>query len=249
MMKFLSLVVLASMAMIPLLAGERVLSPIPLEEGTQWVYEAQVQWTPVAGKGPPGVRSNQFRWTANVVECVEGKGARAAVIHAWPDEVAGMDPEFPTSYAVLLESGNRLYRLLARNKSEAGRLARRLARSPEEYAASNEVYLDLPLKVGKRWDGEVDYLKRKDGWYCWRVETRKPEPIQIKGVSPAEAVVFTLAYRTNPDHQVVKIAPGIGIISFQYEHHGTVASSDVRLIEFKPPLPKPNVKNTTPAPR
>lgn len=249
MIKLLSLVVLADMAMTSLLAGERATSPIPWEEGTQWIYEAKVQWTPVAGEGSPGVRSNQFRWTARIEKCVDGKVARAAVIHAWPDEVAGMDPELPTGYGVLLESGNRLFRLNAQNKAEAGRLARRFVAAPEKLPTAAEVYLELPLPVGKRWGGDADDLKRDDGWYCWHVETRSQQPIQVKGVTPAEATIYTLAYRTGPDHQIVKLVPGVGILSFQYEHHGTVASADVRLIEFKRPLSQPGVKNTIPIPR
>jgi hypothetical protein len=52
MIKTFSLVVMASVGMAPLLTAEREHSPIPLEKGTQWIYEAKVQWTPVAGDGP-----------------------------------------------------------------------------------------------------------------------------------------------------------------------------------------------------
>src|SRR5215471_14292782 len=110
-------------------AAERASSPIPLEQGTQWVYEAKVQWTPVDA---PGVRSARFKWTAEVVETIESKTARAAVVHAWPDEAAGMDPAQPCGYSVILECSNRLYRVQAKDKQEAGRLARQLATAPEK---------------------------------------------------------------------------------------------------------------------
>lgn len=52
MIKIFILVVMASVGMAPLFTAEPMRSPIPLEEGTQWIYEAKVEWTPVAGDGP-----------------------------------------------------------------------------------------------------------------------------------------------------------------------------------------------------
>lgn len=217
-------------------AAERLPSPIPLAEGTRWTYEATVKWTSVAGEGPSGIRTGRFQWTASIVKCIEGKNRRAAVIHAWPDELIGVDPAPPAGYGVLLESGNRLYRFRADNQLQAERLARELAAATASLPRSAEVYLDLSLRVGKRWGDPGNDLKREDGFYCWRVETQNEQPLQVKGVvRPKSAVVFTVAYRTLPDHQIVTITPGIGILSFQYEHHGTVATSDVRLIEFNYP--------------
>lgn len=236
MIKFLILVAVISARVVSLPAAAPARSPIPLEKGTQWIYEARVQWTPVAGDGPPGVRSNRFQWTASIVESIKGNTARAAVVHAWPDEVAGMDPVRPTGYSVLLESSNRLYRVRCNTKAQAGRLARRLAAAPEKRPTSAEVYLDLPLAVGKRWGADDDDLKREDGWYCWRVESGNERPIQVRGLPRTEAAAgFTVAYRTAPSHELFEISPGIGILRFEFEHHGTVASSDVRLIEFKRP--------------
>jgi hypothetical protein len=103
--------------------------------------------------------------------------------------------------------------------------------------------------VGKRWDNIADDPNRADGWYCWHVEARKRRSIEIKGVPRTKAdVVFTVAFRTNPSHELVEIVPGIGILRFEFEHHGTVASSDVRLIEFKRPPPQRSVKTANSSP-
>lgn len=40
---------------------------------------------------------------------------------------------------------------------------------------------------------------------------------------------WELVYRSAPDHAIVRIVPGVGITSYVYEHHGTVASVDVHL--------------------
>jgi hypothetical protein len=64
--------------------------------------------------------------------------------------------------------------------------------------------------------------------------------LELKGLSSADYFsVWTVAYRTCPDHQVIDIAPGVGIIRLECDHHGTVACEDVRLVEFKRASDKP----------
>jgi hypothetical protein len=48
-----------------------------------------------------------------------------------------------------------------------------------------------------------------------------------------------LRYITNPDDTEIELAPGTGIISYQYHHHGTVADTSLTLVEFhaEPTLP------------
>ena len=105
----------------------------------------------------------------------------------------------------------------------------------------------IPLDQGTPWVYEAN---RADGWYCWRVEAREVKPIRVEGVPRAKGeVVFTVAFRTNPSHELFEIVPGIGIVRYEFEHHGTVASSDVRLIEFKRPPPRRSAKTADqPAP-
>ncbi len=89
----------------------------------------------------------------------------------------------------------------------------------------------LPLAVNARWGRHVE---REGGWYCWRVETKRKQALRIEGYAAHHrSLVYTLACRTNPDHQLVDIAPGLGITRYVYQHHGTVASADVRLVAFR----------------
>ena len=219
---------------------EKPASPIPLEKGTRWVYEAKVKWTPEAGSGLSGVQSNRIKWTSQVVSCVQGKSARAAVIRAFPMEILGMDPVKPTGYTVLVETSNKLYSASAESARHANKLARQFAAKPERFLGQNEVLLDLPLHADKRWGGDDDPVPRTDGWYCWRVEAEKAQVLKVRGL-PADDyhIVYTVAYRTNPDHQVLDIAPGVGLTHLEYEHHGTVGWEDVRLVQFQLPPSKP----------
>jgi hypothetical protein len=64
----------------------------------------------------------------------------------------------------------------------------------------------------------------------------KPGAALIHSLGNAEQGVpgWEIAYRTNPDHQLLRLVPGLGIRGFTYEHHGTVASATARLVRYVP---------------
>jgi hypothetical protein len=41
-----------------------------------------------------------------------------------------------------------------------------------------------------------------------------------------------LRYATNPDDTEMEVSPGIGVLSYEYHHHGTVANASLTLVEF-----------------
>jgi len=91
----------------------------------------------------------------------------------------------------------------------------------------------LTLAKDKCWGGDVE---REDGRYCWRVEKEQTAKRRIKGLAEHHPfTVYSIAYRTNPDHQILDIAPGLGITRFIYVHHGTVATVDIHLVKFASP--------------
>ena len=118
-------------------------------------------------------------------------------------------------------------------ESQARILARQLTKSPRALPQTAEALLELPLAVGRKWDQDP---AREDTWYCWCVERAQATGLSIGGfASRGPLKTYRLAYRTCPDHQLLDIVPGLGIVRFVYNHHGTVASSDVRLISFSRP--------------
>ena len=73
-------------------------------------------------------------------------------------------------------------------------------------------------------------MAREDGMYCWLVDSSRVISLdKFKGAPPGRHRVFTLAYRTNPDDQEFEIVPGIGITSYAYHHHGTIADTELKL--------------------
>lgn len=75
----------------------------------------------------------------------------------------------------------------------------------------------FPLRLGMKWgEGAVH---REDNFYCWHVVSKRAD-------------TFTLMYRTNPDHTIVKFRQGTGVVSTSYSHHGTYEESRSKLLRF-----------------
>ena len=201
--------------------------PIPLKKGTQWVYEGTVKWTVL---NSAKVKSARIRWVTEVVESVVGTNGLAGVVRGFPDELAWYEPGQSPSYCVFLHSGNKVYRLQADGENHAKTLAQQVSGNPEAIFENAEEFLELPLVVGRKWGQDP---VREDSWYCWCVERLRAKAELTKGVDPVHPLkVFRLAYRTCPSHQILDIAPGLGVVHYLFDHHGTVASANMRLVRF-----------------
>lgn len=205
-------------------------TPLPLEKGMRWEYEGKVEWTVM---NSTKVLSTNIYWVMDVVDVMERGAVRASVIRGLPDELAWYEPNRKPGFSVLLSLTNHVYRIPAKSEQDGQNLARRLTHEPFQLPSSAKEWLVFPLAKGKRWAGDTD---REDNNYCWYVQGKKTKNLRVDGY-PAKhpATVWTLIYRTNPDHQIVDLAEGLGITRYLFVHHGTVASADVRLVSFRHP--------------
>ncbi len=203
-------------------------APLPLEKGMRWAYEGKVEWTVM---NSTTVFSTNIHWVTDVVEVMERGAVRASIVRGLPNELAWYEPGRMPGFTVLLSITNHVYRIPASNEQDGKNLARRLINEPYELPSSAEEWLAFPLEKGKRWGEDTD---RQDNNYCWYVQGKQVKNLRVKGY-PARhpAVVWSLIYRTNPDHQIMEIVAGLGITRYVYAHHGTVASADVRLVSFE----------------
>jgi len=208
----------------------RAQCPIPLEKGLRWIYAGTIEWTPPGRDG--GALTTNIEWVSEVLDVKESATARAAVVSGFPDELAGYEPGQAPGFSVLLSVSNRVYKVRADTFSKASRLEAELTRHPTGplLSAENE-WLSLPLALNQCWGGDTS---RPDHWYCWNVESESSTIPHIPGF-PAErpVPVWTIAFRTNPDHQIFELAEGLGVTRYIFAHHGTVASAEVRLIAVK----------------
>jgi hypothetical protein len=211
-------------------AAEPAGSPLPLEKGMRWSYEGKVEWT---GLNSAGIFSTNVHWVMEVVDSMEKDMVRAAVVRGLLTELAWYEPNQMPGFTVLVSITNQVYRIPAASEQDSKNLARRLVNAPYTLPPSAEEWLVFPLGKGKRWGGDID---RKDNNYCWYVREKQAKRLRVEGYPPTHlANVWTLTYRTCPDHQIMDIVIGLGVTRYVYGHHGTVASADVRLVSVRYP--------------
>ena len=85
----------------------------------------------------------------------------------------------------------------------------------------------FPLKVGLKWDEESDF-KRNDNRYCWYVE--KMEDVTVPAGTFKDC--FKITYDTCPDTETEWYYPGVGIVKYEYRHHGTITNETRELIKI-----------------
>ncbi len=75
----------------------------------------------------------------------------------------------------------------------------------------------FPLKVGMKWAEECDF-KRSDNMYCKYVE--KIEDVTVPAGTFRNC--FKIVHMTCPDEEAEWYYPGVGIVKYEYHHHGTI---------------------------
>jgi hypothetical protein len=205
-------------------SGAADTSLLQLKKGSQFNYVGTLEWT----VGTNVSRTN-IDWVMEVVDVVKGERAEAAVVRGFLRDLAWYEPGEKPGFTVIASEHNRVYEISCEDESRARARAETIATKGMDPNA--EAWLDLPLKNGKRWEFNPE---RIDLWYCWYVEDEELRTYAAPGLPTREkARTWSIVYRTAPDHQIFKIADGVGIVGFEYGHHGTVASAKVALSGMK----------------
>jgi hypothetical protein len=99
--------------------------------------------------------------------------------------------------------------------------AEEMASHPFEKNGAEQI-LKFPVHVGDCVGGDAE---RTDRSYCWSVE---------REITEKRGRGWEIINRTRPDHVILRFVPGVGITRYVFEHHGTVASADARLVAISP---------------
>jgi hypothetical protein len=218
--------------MIPaILATVLVLIPqcadMPTRAGTTWTYQARVSWA-VAGSAK--TRDTTLTWTTKILTTIQRDSSIVAVVENWPTSLAWWDPSHAPDTTLLVCRNDRVYHL--RDGRGEGGSAVAEATSGALSLTSDNLILVLPLHERMLYgQGPSD---RADTFYGWFVEAATPMPLALVrlGASPRDSL-YTIAYRTVPDHQIVQFAPRLGITRYSYAHHGTVATASATLVSAR----------------
>lgn len=95
----------------------------------------------------------------------------------------------------------------------------------------SRVLLQAPLYNGQVFGQDSP---RHDALYGWDVETLLKASRAPPSCGAGGGDAYRLTYRTNPDLTVLDWLDGVGVARYTYEHHGTPARVDVRLVSCIP---------------
>jgi hypothetical protein len=219
----------ASMASGMAVAQQAPEAQLRLKPGNYWVYAGQIAWSDVTTKTYS--RTKAITWKTQIVEEVTRGPLKAYLVRGSFDDLAWPEPgDKPDAYHLWVVYRNRFYSLVADKD-----LLRRF-RNPKDSLISavvkEEPVLQFPARLNQC-TVEVqpeEPRDRQDMMYCWHLEQKRMRKLKAAGVSADPVAEWTAWYRTNPDHQILGFAPGIGIISYDFSHHGSVSEAHVKLI-------------------
>ncbi|WP_261203937.1 hypothetical protein [Laspinema sp. D2d] len=204
----------------------------PLVPGSYWVYEGITQWMPT---NSDQVNQTAITWKMEVVDTFERGPLKVGILKGYPADVAWYSEGKERGEHLIIEVSPGKYYLVS---DERARLV--LQRLTDEadvlvnLLEDVELLLDLPLIPGKVF-GSSEQITRLDGGYRWNVETAEQVGLEAAGISSTEShIQYHLTFRTAPDMMSLDFVPGIGITRYQYQHHGAIAETDLKLIEYYP---------------
>ena len=204
---------------------------LPMSKGATWIYSARVKWekdgTEVAG-------AKTLRWTVTVADSIQKGDISAALLRGGPWDLAWYDPAVKPQEHLIVRMGNTYYLLHDEAAAtfadvKAGKIADLKDR------LADDVWFTTPMEIADTFCPPEAEERAPMG--CWSVEKiTTTHALKVPGMRTSpEATQYLLTFMTNPDTEIVTLVPGVGIISWQYQHHGTVAEASLKLVEFRPP--------------
>ena len=205
-------------------------APFPLVQGTYWVYEGTVRWTPA---GSSEVLEKQVHLRMEVIETLDHRAVVAARVKGHPMDLTWYEEgRQPRDYLILQVWQDRYYLLQGERAQEALKRLRTEQTQLGHLANENELFLELPL-VERRAFGETSQLTREDRFYCWVVGQRRDDELEgVKGATKRPLTVWEVSQRTIGGVQSFEFAAGLGFTRYRYHHNGTVSEFDLKLVEF-----------------
>jgi hypothetical protein len=207
--------------------------PFPMVKGTYWVYTGPVKWTPADSNE---VQEQVMTWKMEITDAFQRDGIQAAVVKGHPSDLVFYEEARTPGNYLIVGVNDQKYYLLSGERAQTA--LRRFKDSEDvlvDFVEDSELWLDLPLTPGKSF-GETAQITRPDRMYAWVVDKEGPAQLAgIAGVTPsARMTASELKLTTLPETESVELVLGLGITRFTYDHHGTVASTDLKLTEYHP---------------
>ena len=193
-------------------------------KGFQWTYAGTlVRYVENRAK------TERVTWASTVIATREVDDVRLALIEGFVRDLAWAAPTGAKRRSLLMCSAGRLLILSSANDGE---VLQAFANWDASILERSEVLLETPLRDGQVFGQDPP---RDDAMYGWLVSTKELRSHVPASCSPGRGQAYRLTHRFMTDHSIVEWWPGVGITSFEYEHHGTPEEADVRLVSCRLP--------------
>jgi hypothetical protein len=215
----------------------------PFTPGTWWLYRGTVSW---ADSQTDKQAQADVTLKMTVQKVIQKPDFTIAILSGFPRDLDWATGEVAAMPWLLIETKRHEVFLDSLPPDFDYAKVEKDAVPLDKFLSEDNLLFRWPLKKGMKF-GDAESVRRDDDHYCWVVATQETKKLsEIKGLPSHSAEVFLLQYITNPDDTEMEIAPGIGILSYQYHHHGTVAETSLTLVEFHPALTIPLTSGATP---
>jgi hypothetical protein len=204
----------------------------PLTPGTWWLYRGTVTWS----DQQTGTKARaEVTLKMTVQKVIQKPEFTIAVLSGFPRDLDWATGEVPAMPWLLIETKRHEVFLNSLPPDFDYAKLEKDAASLVKFLSEDNLLFRWPLKKGMKF-GDAESMKREDGEYCWVVADEQRKSLDdIKGLTYLfSGDVFLLRYATNPDDTEMELLPGVGILTYQYHHHGTVADTSLTLVEFHP---------------
>lgn len=203
---------------------------MPLTPGTYWRYEGTVTWFNSEQDKPV---SSPVSWKMTVEQVVHRPELTAAVISGYPGDLDWSAGDVSPKPMLLVESAQHQVFLSALMSANV-HLPDGQSDSDffKKFMEQDNLLFQWPLRKGQKFcDAEMKV--RSDNHYCWFIAAQSRRRLNsVKGIPSQLIDVFLLQFVTNPDDEQMELSPGIGIVKYEYHHHGSVADTSLKLVEF-----------------
>ena len=205
--------------------------PFPLTQGTYWVYQGRVRFMQDNDQSS----ETTVRWRTEIKRVIQHGALSAAVVNDFPSELNWTNGHPEPADSLLVEDSGKFYLIFSDRFQNAMRRLEQPADNLDGLFSDDDLILAWPLARGQKYACDAQSMARPDNMYCWIVSSLAHTSLQnVSGVRAVEHQEYSLEFRTNPDDTEFSFVPGIGITKYNYHHHGTVADTELQLVEFHP---------------
>lgn len=170
----------------------------------------------------------RYRMLMSVVDTTSAGRTTLLLVRGFVTELAPSEPPSSPRLSILVCSAGGLRQFKGRSDEET-RAA--FAQWDDSLGIRTRVLLQAALSDGQVFGQDS---RRQDALYGWEVAMLPKAPGLPRSCGAGSANAFRLTYRTNPDITILDWLDGVGVGRYTYDHHGTTARVDVRLVSCTP---------------